>query len=513
MGSHAPVRQRVVDDADPAISYGAQGWFVADPTLTAGNFGPIFNGTTHGTTSNNSTLTFPFNGTSIEVWGTIAVTTANNVTDPSWDCFIDEIKIANDPTFQFQENNWPLCTQATIAPGAHTLKIQVHSTGHPFYFDYLKYTPLPEDTFNSAILVYSSTDPSVRYSSGWVTFGGENATDVKGAQVTLNFHGTSVSMYGFVPTERPHNATWAMWTMDDSPPVNFTLRGLSDGNTQYNVILFTTPTLDSAVHNLVVTYGGDSQHTPLVLQGFYVTNTTETLSLASSNSSASASSSNSAPSSSLSSTPSKSAPVGAIVGGVIAGFFTLVVLAIVACFFQRKRRWKSTGSSPVSPTPFHMTMADPEAVAASPYTYTNSHGPRSDNSRPSTNYPSVQYADSLSAISPLHQHPSETMSSSHSHGASTHARQPSAVSSSADSSGAARSISANVSHSHSRPPASIPLPSGVGSKLSREVAASGSRRPGANSAVVVLQHEDSGVRLRSPLEPQAVEVPPGYSLE
>jgi hypothetical protein len=57
------VRTVVVDDTDLAISYGSEGWFVADPSvLTKGNWGPIYNGTSHATASANSTLSFPFTG-------------------------------------------------------------------------------------------------------------------------------------------------------------------------------------------------------------------------------------------------------------------------------------------------------------------------------------------------------------------------------------------------------------------------------------------------------------------
>ncbi|KAJ6594896.1 hypothetical protein B0H19DRAFT_1247528 [Mycena capillaripes] len=39
--------------------------------------------------------------------------------------------------------------------------------------------------------------------------------------------------------------------------------------------MLTTPTISSGPHNLVVQYGGDSDHTPLVVQNFYVTTTTD----------------------------------------------------------------------------------------------------------------------------------------------------------------------------------------------------------------------------------------------
>jgi hypothetical protein len=202
-----PPRQRVIDDTDPDVQYGPNGWALADPsTLNVGNFGPIFQGTSHAATS-NTTLSYTFNGTlsssfrrgptslcigtAITVFGTIMVTTdANNVTDPSWDCFVDEIKISNpQPTFKFPENNWVLCEQPQISSGSHILTIQVQSKAHPFYFDYLVYTPHPGASFESAVLIYPNTDPSVSFGSGWSAFGSENGTNSNGAQVAVNFHG------------------------------------------------------------------------------------------------------------------------------------------------------------------------------------------------------------------------------------------------------------------------------------------------------------------------------------
>ncbi|KAF7303907.1 Peroxidase [Mycena indigotica] len=511
MGSFAPTRQLVVDDTDPRIQYGAQDWFIADPnTLTSGNFGSIFNGTSHGTTSNNSTLLFPFNGTSIEVWGTISVATTNNLADPSWDCYVDDVRIPNpDPTFRFEENNWLLCAEDSISKGSHTLRIQVHSAGRPFYLDYIKYRPLSGEVSRSAsVVAYSNTDPAVSFSTGWVTFGGENATDVNGAQVALHFRGTSASMYGFVPTERPHNATCASYSIDNGQPINFTLRGLADASdttTQYNVMLFTTPLLEDKEHNLVVTYHGDRDHTPLVLQSFYVFDSPD-IHLSTSSSPPTASSG--------ASKATRYTSVGAITGGTIAGAFILAVLAVVAFCLRQTRRKRALEA--VHPTPFPLTTRKQEisnrfpVATSSPACVGSSQlvphlpgpdasaRPRSVASRPSTIYPSVMYADSLNAS--FFQPSSDVRSSWHSHNPPTPTLQPSAASS-------RNNLSTEQSFAASLPHAELdatptPNSSSFHASARRDSKPNIGLALDRNPAAAVLQQRDSGVRIGTP---------PGYS--
>lgn len=117
-------------------------------------------------------------------------TDANNVTDPTWACFVDGIKFSDPPpTSQPPENNWVLCILPEIESGSHELTIQVQSTGRAFYFDHLYYWPLADAVFETAVLVYQNTDPALTYSSGWTSSNNQRVTNENGAQVALNFHG------------------------------------------------------------------------------------------------------------------------------------------------------------------------------------------------------------------------------------------------------------------------------------------------------------------------------------
>ncbi|KAJ7107897.1 hypothetical protein C8R44DRAFT_744473 [Mycena epipterygia] len=361
MSTTPTTHQVQVDDTDPAIRYGA-GWFLADPsTLTRGNFGPIYNGTSHASSS-NSTLSFAFNGTTILVQGTVDVSTdANGVMDPTWDCFVDGTQIPPN-TFDAVENNWRLCQQDEMASGSHVLTIQVNSKGRAFYLDSLLYTPTPDTVFESTVLKYEYSDPAISFSSGWKD-DGQQLTQTKNAQVTFNFQGTSVLMWGQVYNRYATNATSANYMIDGGAPETFHLPGLPNNQSedQYNQIIFTVPALSSGPHTLIVTHGGDINHTPLPCHGFWVTNTT---SLVSQTSVPSLGPAMPTQSSNLSTgAVSRRSKDGLVVGGVVAGLFMLALLTGIYFWHLIRKRRGGTDSMPVSPYP--MVIAEwPRSLAS-----------------------------------------------------------------------------------------------------------------------------------------------------
>ncbi|KAF7312924.1 hypothetical protein MKEN_00976800 [Mycena kentingensis (nom. inval.)] len=269
-------RRVIVDDVDSAIKYSSTSWSSADVSqLNKGNYGPVWQGTTHSTATDGSTLSFDFDGTYVSVMGTIAVTKlADGTYDPTWECTVDGVAIANPaPTFEFIENNWTLCEGKDIAAGKHTLSIKVHTKGTAFYLDNLIYqTSGTATNMDGAMLLYPASDSLVTYASEWHDWGAQKVTQTKGAQVSFSFRGTEVSMTAYVPTELAHAATTASYTIDGGPATSIRLAGLSDDNTLYNAVILSLKGLSADQHKLVITYQGSGDFTPLPVGTFFVKN-------------------------------------------------------------------------------------------------------------------------------------------------------------------------------------------------------------------------------------------------
>ncbi|KAJ7642124.1 hypothetical protein FB45DRAFT_716234, partial [Roridomyces roridus] len=161
----------------------------------------------------------------------------------AWQCLVDGKPIPNK-TFTGSESNWPLCSLGTLTPEEHQLKVLVQSRTRPFFLDSLVYTPMPGAVFPSAVLIYTDSDPALTYSAQWEE-AGEKVTQIRGASVTLNFHGTSATLIGHTSNSFRHKASSGSYFIDGTGPTLFTLPGLPSANseTQYNTLVFTTPSL------------------------------------------------------------------------------------------------------------------------------------------------------------------------------------------------------------------------------------------------------------------------------
>ncbi|KAF8198144.1 hypothetical protein K438DRAFT_2016262 [Mycena galopus ATCC 62051] len=546
-------RPVIVDDTDPTIHYTANQWLSGDGSkLTFGNLGPVWNGSIHRTIVDGATLTYNFNGSSIDVIGSINTTTlADGTLDPQWGCTVDQIPIANgtNEEFLFPENNWLLCNQDTLVPGPHTLTIKVQSKGTPFYFDRFMYTPLPGVEIDGAVVDYAFGDPAITYSSGWVFYTVENTqniTQTNGAQVTLNFHGTAVSLGGYIPQELPHTATTAKYSIDGGAATTFSLPGLAanSNTTLFNVPLFTVSGLKPADHTVVVTYLGDSNHTPLGVKDFFVTNSTTTPAVATPPSSSSSKSSATSSSSTTSIPAAKPTPTGAIAGGVVGALAVIALLAGLLFWLRRRRQHRD--DTPHRPghgePPFAIDVAEAGSGGASFMTGRATYGTSTGagagpSSHAAHENPFDPYAESGShapARTPFSAPPpaSATTPYPYPYTAVPHERTLSSESQSEASSSALRQAS-------DTPPSST---SGVvggggggggGLRLATEgAAAAAAAMPlapqrtksqearmgrGQQKRVVVQRHQDSGVRLHGstpsllPEEVVVEELPPDYS--
>ncbi|KAF5378527.1 hypothetical protein D9615_007052 [Tricholomella constricta] len=377
----------IIDDTDPSIHYSGQGWFLdRGSTDDAGNFGPTWNRTSHGTRASDS-VSFSFEGTHVLVFGAMQITKLNSdgtLFDPTWECFIDDNNVGAQKPFFAVENGWQLCEAPDLADGPHEITIRVKTAGGVFWLDSLRYRPSPGASVPGSIYI-DNNDPAIQYDGSWGKVSSVMRTTRKGAIVKVDFVGTRVQWFGWYLGESPHAAALGTYTVDGGSPVSFVLKGLSDSTNQthYGQQLFATSPLPQGPHSIIVTYNGGDAVTPLTLRFLVVTDTSGTFvtqsnpipnPLAAPDSSAPspAPSSESTPllssvpssflppvssplilsntlpiTSTVSSPISSSAPspetfhphrtstlIGAIIGGVIGG---LTLLAAIIFFYRRRR--------------------------------------------------------------------------------------------------------------------------------------------------------------------------------
>ncbi|KAF5344757.1 hypothetical protein D9756_011069 [Leucocoprinus leucothites] len=324
----APDRWVVIDDADPGLDYSAP-WF-SDSTGSwddVGDSGPPYLGTLHGIRTDAS-VSFQFNGTAIEVQGTNDVPSFD--ARPTFECFIDGASIGREGLYVIVENNWKLCGKSGLPDGSHILQIQikVQSSSQTFWLDQIRYIPSPTLPLDKKTILIQNADPAIQYDSQWRSRTWyDNMTNTQGSVAQVTFIGTSISWYAITPTEFAHNGSQGSWAMDGGEEHMFLLKGLPADATLpiYNQEYFTTPEFPIGPHNLLVTFHGSNQTTPLCLDYLYVKN-------------------GSFPIPSSSPTPDEPVKevsggtlIGAIAGSVIGGLALLLCVAGALLFIKRRQ--------------------------------------------------------------------------------------------------------------------------------------------------------------------------------
>lgn len=345
-------REILVKNDDSSITYvGNWSTVQASAVNTFGNFGQAFSPTLHVTTTISS-FVFLFNGSSINVLGTVNIANSSTNPNPTWQCFLDGINLGPPNLFQFPENNWILCSEASIPDGAHEMVINVTSQGMPFYLDYVRYQPSPSVSPENSFIIVQNDDRAIDYISGWSALarpqGDANQTTDPDGLVNVTFVGIQLSWYGIYSSNVSHTKSSGEYSIDGQPFSSFQLLGLSQSSTTtlFNQLLFITPTLEMGSHILSARYTGDTGQTPLTLDYLIVENG----SLPSTNSLSphptSGTGGSPTPGTSSPATVSKSSShVGTIIGGTVGAVGSIVVCSIFLLFWLRfwRRRNRRRG--------------------------------------------------------------------------------------------------------------------------------------------------------------------------
>ncbi|KAJ3509221.1 hypothetical protein NLJ89_g5333 [Agrocybe chaxingu] len=194
----------------------------------------------------------------------------SGIIDPTWECFIDNISIGSTPPSPVSANRWLFCDQLSLLDGPHVLTLNATiRISQTFWFDTIEYVPSPGVSLENKAIGIDSLDPQVlsSFDSRWSNIGNF-------ANMTRQ-DSESLGWYGFIPTELPHVAAPASFSVDNEEPHNFMIRAIpADSQSVYNQLFFQTDTYPNGRHNLRVLFHGNSTTTPLTLDYLIIQNGT-----------------------------------------------------------------------------------------------------------------------------------------------------------------------------------------------------------------------------------------------
>ncbi|KAJ7174145.1 hypothetical protein C8R43DRAFT_977216 [Mycena crocata] len=334
MSSHVVV----VDERNPLIHY-------AGPWNDAGASSE-FNSTTRWTSTQGSTASFSFNGTSISIYATVA---AKNSSTASMTFLLDNsVKGEYTPSASMtaDEHNAALWTSPDLSNDLHSLVITQTSAQADgvIYLDYLLYkTPAAPD---GGPYFIDDRDPSVTYSpsTAWKQTDGtgvdfqhtSQSSTGAGDSLALKFAGRSVSFYGGV-TSQTMNASMSI---DGGPPVFYVPPPNAPST---NNLIFNSGDLADGNHTLVVTAQNDQ---PVWADYFLVTPGASSTSPSSSGSPSSSASTTGTPTEK--STSHTAAIAASVVGALV--LISLVALAFILLRRRRRRRDRDSTDLPMAQT-------------------------------------------------------------------------------------------------------------------------------------------------------------------
>ncbi|KAL0574076.1 hypothetical protein V5O48_007885 [Marasmius crinis-equi] len=548
-------RRVVVDDTDPRINYVGTWSLDVGSFDNEGIFGAPYNHTMHGTNENRASFSFTFEGEFVQVRGAKEnhrinrpqnVTSDNTTALAKWTCQVDGSSIKTTPyrTFMYDMTNNMLCEQSRLSRGPHTLTLNVtidDPNSQIWWLDKIEYTPLPTANLANEVLKIDGSDPSVQYDNGtgnWLSIAGLfNGTGTTGASMSLQFNGTSVSLYGFNEgSDRDWTAGSGRYFVDSSGDTNFEVPAskplpftTNNRTDWYHQLMLTTPKLSPGSHEMVIAYTGVQKSDPvqwLSIDYFYVTASEGGAQLNSTSTTAGGLPERTGGS------DNKKSTAGPIAGGVIGGVAGLALIALAAFFLWRRKakqdRYEETKYDSIPFNPDNMYAA-PNAVGGSVHSFT----PQRYVTSPTNSVPPSGMASAIPTMS--------TFSTSHPPSSSFHDTYRDSTSQYGSSSGQNtagpipfdpngplrpnRFSVANPNPTYSdnytdggaalSGVASISSHSSTASPNIHNQAFSGTKRPDGETAsqsteIVERRHQDSGVRY-PPQHQVVVDLPPDYT--
>ncbi|PPQ86946.1 hypothetical protein CVT25_009830 [Psilocybe cyanescens] len=331
----------IVDDSDPAVRY-SEGW-LANTSVTVGPNGqiPLYN-SLH-VAQSNSDFSFSFNGSFVSVMGSMLPSSL-----PRWSCFIDGVELLS-VSFTDGQEHLPLCSQS-LGDGHHTITVLTNATqDSPFWLDYIQYDPSSSENTDDVDKVFNPGTAAVMVGK-WTPLlpsGSGVMTRDKSSKVQVQFNGVSLTWLGVYNNNVSGPSTTATYTINGSNPVTFPVNNFASNSTpvMFDQIVFQTANYPRGLHNLEVTYEGDSHMAPLTLKSLIVQNITEPRSTpASSNTSSPSAIPSATISPSNSGSNHRPHASGPIAGGAVGGFLLLIITSL--CLILWKRRKSKSGLEP-----------------------------------------------------------------------------------------------------------------------------------------------------------------------
>ncbi|KAF7334559.1 Right-handed parallel beta-helix repeat-containing protein [Mycena venus] len=319
----------LVDDDDPLVLYNSPGGWAK-----FGNESSEFDATTHASGTRGDTATLAFEGTSISVYGTLALSLGQSRMNFS----VDGVEAGSyiGPQVPAATHNLLFWASPVYLQGSHQLVVTMdqvvptmNTPNRTFFLDYFVYTTT--SAAGKTVLI-DDNDRSVTYSDNWQSSDDsddclERTNHVSmsaGSWVAVPFNGTQISLIS-APGQEGFKASVSI---DGSPAGQIS-------QPQNKNKLFNSAVLSPGPHTINVTVlGGNS----MAVDYFLVTSGSDALIPAPDPAQAPASESGPSSSSGIA-TAQNPPPIATIVGGTVGGL-VVVAIAVLAFILILRRRAK-----------------------------------------------------------------------------------------------------------------------------------------------------------------------------